>query len=134
MHRVHLTPEEAAELHRRTRAADIKPRTRDRLEMVRLCAAGYRVPEIARLLRVGPQCVRCWLRRYRQGGFEALADRQLDVCVLISSLSSVLGGLGFTSYAAANAFLRPRSGTGRSATRARSTGLPRSATRSFSAT
>jgi transposase len=75
LHRVHLTPEEADELHRRTRAADIKPRTRDRLEMVRLCAAGYRVPEIARLLRVGPQCVRCWLRRYRAGGFEALADR-----------------------------------------------------------
>jgi len=29
----------------------------------------------------------------------------LDFCLLLSSLSSVLGGLGFTAYAAANAFL-----------------------------
>ncbi len=31
--------------------------------------------------------------------------RKLDFCLLTSSLSSVLGGLGFTAYAAANAFL-----------------------------
>ncbi|MEM7356085.1 MAG: condensation domain-containing protein, partial [Acidobacteriota bacterium] len=34
----------------------------------------------------------------------ALADRQLDFCLLTSSLSAVLGGLGFAAYAAANAF------------------------------
>lgn len=75
MHRVELSPEQAEELVRRTRAADIKPRTRDRLEMVRLCAAGYRVPEIARLLRISPNRVRHWLRRYRAGGFDALHDQ-----------------------------------------------------------
>jgi len=35
----------------------------------------------------------------------ALADEQLDFCVLISSLSALLGGLGFVAYAAANAFM-----------------------------
>src|SRR5262249_46298265 len=34
-----------------------------------------------------------------------LADQMLDFFVLTSSMSAVLGGLGFTSYAAANAFL-----------------------------
>jgi acyl transferase domain-containing protein/acyl carrier protein len=34
-----------------------------------------------------------------------LAERELDFCVLMSSLSSILGGLGFVAYAAANAFL-----------------------------
>ena len=75
MHRVELSPEQAEELVHRTRAADIKPRTRDRLEMVRLCAAGYRVPVIARLLRISPNRVRHWLRRYRAGGFDALRDQ-----------------------------------------------------------
>jgi acyl transferase domain-containing protein/acyl carrier protein len=32
-------------------------------------------------------------------------DKPLRACVLMSSLSSVLGGLGFTAYAAANAYL-----------------------------
>ncbi|HEX8572391.1 MAG TPA: SDR family NAD(P)-dependent oxidoreductase [Allosphingosinicella sp.] len=36
---------------------------------------------------------------------EALGDRPLDFCVLMSSLSSVLGGLGFAAYSAANLFL-----------------------------
>ena len=77
MHRIHLTPEQADELHRRTRAAALQPRTRDRLEMVRLCAAGYRVAAIARLLRYSPQRVRGWLRRFRDGGFDALPDRPM---------------------------------------------------------
>ena len=34
-----------------------------------------------------------------------LQDKSLDFCCLFSSLSSILGGLGFSSYAAANAFL-----------------------------
>jgi acyl transferase domain-containing protein/acyl carrier protein len=33
------------------------------------------------------------------------ADHKLDFCFLLSSLSSVLGGLGFTAYAAANLYL-----------------------------
>ena len=35
----------------------------------------------------------------------ALADEPLDFCVLISSLSALLGGLGFVAYAAANAYM-----------------------------
>ena len=35
----------------------------------------------------------------------ALADRTLDFCLLFSSISSVLGGLGFAGYAAANNFI-----------------------------
>ncbi|MCP4663568.1 MAG: acyltransferase domain-containing protein, partial [bacterium] len=35
----------------------------------------------------------------------ALEGRALDFCLLFSSLSSVLGGLGFTGYAAANLFM-----------------------------
>lgn len=36
---------------------------------------------------------------------QALEGRDLDFCLLFSSLSAVLGGLGFCAYAAANAFL-----------------------------
>ncbi len=36
---------------------------------------------------------------------EALQDRELDFCLLLSSLSSVLGGVGFAAYAAANSFM-----------------------------
>ncbi|HEV7509231.1 MAG TPA: SDR family NAD(P)-dependent oxidoreductase [Thermoanaerobaculia bacterium] len=36
---------------------------------------------------------------------EVLGDRRLDFCLLFSSLSSVLGGLGFAAYAAANSYL-----------------------------
>ena len=75
MHRVELTPEQAEDLVRRTRADGVKPRTRDRLEMVRLCAAGFRVSVIAPLLRMHPARVRFWLRRYRAGGFDALHDQ-----------------------------------------------------------
>jgi amino acid adenylation domain-containing protein len=34
-----------------------------------------------------------------------LAKRELDFCMLVSSLSSVLGGLGFAAYAAANSYM-----------------------------
>jgi acyl transferase domain-containing protein/acyl carrier protein len=36
---------------------------------------------------------------------EVLADEYLDFCVLLSSISAVLGGLGFAAYSAANAFM-----------------------------
>jgi acyl transferase domain-containing protein/SAM-dependent methyltransferase len=35
----------------------------------------------------------------------ALADEPLDFCILVSSLSALLGGLGFVAYAGANAYL-----------------------------
>ena len=75
MHRIQLTPEQAAELQRRTRDPHVKPRTRDRLEMVRLCAAGYPVTTIAPLLCTSPVRVRYWLRRFRDHGFDGLPDR-----------------------------------------------------------
>ncbi|WP_019424902.1 type I polyketide synthase [Paenibacillus sp. OSY-SE] len=34
-----------------------------------------------------------------------LADREADVCILFSSIASVLGGLGFSAYSAANLFM-----------------------------
>jgi acyl transferase domain-containing protein len=36
---------------------------------------------------------------------EVLRDRPLDFCMVVSSLSSVLGGVNFAAYAAANAYL-----------------------------
>lgn len=75
MYSVRLKEAEREELQRRTRAAEIKPRTRDRLEMVRLSDAGWRVPQIARHLRVSPQRVRFWLHRFLEAGFDALADQ-----------------------------------------------------------
>lgn len=75
MYRVHLTEEQREELKQRTRAADIKPRTRDRLEMIRLLDAGWRIPRIAQHLRVSPRRVRFWVRRFLEGGFEALPDQ-----------------------------------------------------------
>lgn len=36
---------------------------------------------------------------------EVLAGMQLDFCVIMSSLASILGGLGYSAYAAANAFI-----------------------------
>jgi acyl carrier protein len=36
---------------------------------------------------------------------EVLADRPLDFCLIVSSLSTVTGGAGYTTYAAANMFM-----------------------------
>ena len=36
---------------------------------------------------------------------EVLQGRELDFCLLLSSLSAVLGGLGFTAYSAANVYM-----------------------------
>jgi acyl transferase domain-containing protein/acyl carrier protein len=36
---------------------------------------------------------------------EVLQDRELDFCLLLSSLSATLGGLGFTAYSAANIYM-----------------------------
>ncbi len=50
---------------------------------------------------------------------QALGDRQLDVCLATSSISCILGGLGYAAYAAANHFM-----DGFAANRRRSTGRP----------
>jgi transposase len=72
---VQLTEVQREELHRRTRATDLKPRTRDRLEMVRLADAGWGPPQIARHLRISPRRVRFWLQQFLKAGFDALPDQ-----------------------------------------------------------
>ena len=74
MYRVHLTEEQRQELKRRMRARDAMPRTRDRLEMVRLADLGWSIPRIARHLDISEVRVRYWVKRFLCGGFAALPD------------------------------------------------------------
>jgi transposase len=75
VYRVELSDEQQEELQRRTRAPGIRPRTRDRLEMVRLSHSGRRVPQIARHLGISEKRVRHWIKTFLADGFEALTDR-----------------------------------------------------------
>lgn len=75
MYRIELSDEQRQELQGRCRAAGLPPRTRDRLEMVRLSAAGWRVPRIATHLGLCEKRVRHWIKRYLTGGFDALPDQ-----------------------------------------------------------
>lgn len=75
LYRVHLTEAQRQELQRRSRAADIKPRTRDRLEIVRLADAGWSIPKIAAHLRISEVRVRYWIKRFLTAGFDALPDQ-----------------------------------------------------------
>src|SRR5437867_3975083 len=63
------------ELNRRAQAPDTKPRTRTRLEMVRLSDAGWSIPKIARHFGLSQRCVRLWIKAYLTGGFDALPDQ-----------------------------------------------------------
>lgn len=74
MYRIHLSEEQRLELKRRARSRKTAPRTRDRLEMVRLSDAGFSVPRIARHLRICKPRVRYWVTRFLESGFEALPD------------------------------------------------------------
>jgi transposase len=73
--RVELTPAQRAELRVRTRQPGLAPRTRDRLEMVRLADAGWGVPRIARHLGCHEQTVRTHVKGFLAAGFGALPDR-----------------------------------------------------------
>ena len=53
MYRVTLEEAERQELHQRTHQRGLAPRTRERIEMVRLSDAGWSIPEIARHLGQG---------------------------------------------------------------------------------
>src|SRR5687768_2507041 len=75
MYRVHLTETQRDELQQRAHAPGVMPRTRDRLEMVRLADAGFSIPRIAQLLRISEPRVRHWIKRFLDGGFEALPDQ-----------------------------------------------------------
>lgn len=75
LYRVRLTEADREELQRRTRTANLKPRTRDRLEMLRMADAGWRIPQIAAHFRIGARRVRVWIKRYLEEGFDALPDQ-----------------------------------------------------------
>lgn len=74
MYRVVLNDETRSELIRRARQPKIAPKTRDRLEMLRLSDAGWSIPRIARHLCYHEQTVRHWIKVFLREGFEALAD------------------------------------------------------------
>ena len=75
MYRVHLTDAQRDELEQRAHDPRTQPRTRDRLEMVRLAATGWSVPQIARHFRCHEETVRPWLKAFLARGFDALADQ-----------------------------------------------------------
>lgn len=75
MYRVSLTAQERQELNQRAHQGDIAPSTRDRLEMVRLSDAGWRIPQIARHLGQHPQTVRSWIKAFLAEGFDGLANQ-----------------------------------------------------------
>lgn len=75
MYRVELSDEQQRELQRRAHAPGIRPRTRDRLEMVRFSHSGRSVPQIARHLGVSEKRVRHWIKTFLAKGFAALTDR-----------------------------------------------------------
>jgi transposase len=71
---VTLSPEQAAQLRRQLHERDLEPRTRMRLECVRLSDKGLSVPQIAELLEVHQATVREALHRFGTAGFDALPD------------------------------------------------------------
>ncbi len=76
MYRVTLTVEEVAELRRRCHEPKTKPKTRDRLEMIRLANAGWSIPRIARHLALTQSRVRHWVKAFLAGGFDALQSKK----------------------------------------------------------
>ena len=75
MYRVHLTDAQLEELERRAHERGVMPRTRDRLEMVRLSHAGFSIPQIAQYLQISEKRVRHYIKAFLTEGFEALPDR-----------------------------------------------------------
>lgn len=75
MYRVRLTDAQREELQRRAHENGVRPRTRDRLEMVRLSDAGWSVPTIAAHLAIHEQRVRHYIKAFLAEGFDALPDR-----------------------------------------------------------
>ncbi len=75
MYRVRLNDAARKELHRRAHAPSVQPRTRDRLEMVRLSDAGWSVPKIARHFGLSERCVRHWIKTFLSDSFDALSDK-----------------------------------------------------------
>ena len=62
-------------MQRRARERVIAPALRDRLEMIRLSALGWRIPKIARYLDKHEQTVRKYIKAFLEAGWDALPDR-----------------------------------------------------------
>ena len=75
MYRVRLGEQARQELRRRAHEAGVMPRTRDRLEMVRLSDAGWSIPRIAQHFGMSERCVRRWIKTFLAEGFDALPDK-----------------------------------------------------------
>lgn len=75
MIRVALTAAQRDELRARTHEPGVAPRTRDRLEMIRLADAGWPVPRIAGHLGCHEQTVRKYVKAFLAEGFASLPDR-----------------------------------------------------------
>ena len=75
MYQVRLTEQQRLELKQRAHDPAVKPRTRDRLEMVRLSDAGFSIPQIAKHLEISEVRVRFWIKGFLAGGFAALPDQ-----------------------------------------------------------
>lgn len=76
MYRVTLTDEQIADLNRHCQDSQTKPRTRERLEMVRLANAGWNIPKIARHFARTESRVRHWIKNFLVQGFDALEDKK----------------------------------------------------------
>jgi len=75
MYRVTLTDQQRTQLNLRAHQTGIAPSTRDRLEMVRLCDAGWSIPRIALHLGQHEQTVRAWIKAFLTAGFDALTNQ-----------------------------------------------------------
>src|SRR5258707_15886994 len=75
MLRIQLSLGRRDELRARPRQPGLAPRTRDRLEMIRLADAGWRVPRVARPLGYHEQTTRQYLQAFLAEGFDRLPDR-----------------------------------------------------------
>jgi transposase len=75
MFRVSLSEGQRAELRRRAHESGVRSTIRDRLEMVRLCDAGWSVPRIGQYLGAHEQTVRRYVKAYLAQGFAGLAPR-----------------------------------------------------------
>jgi transposase len=75
MYQVKLDEDARQELHRRAHQPDVAPRTRDRLEMVRLSDKGWSIPKIARHLNQHEQTVRYWIKLFLLESFDGLDDK-----------------------------------------------------------
>ncbi|HEV2121853.1 MAG TPA: helix-turn-helix domain-containing protein, partial [Chloroflexota bacterium] len=63
-------------MNRRCRDSKTRPRTRDRLEMLRLAHAGWSIPRIARHFGRTESRVRHWIKSFLAEGFQALEGKK----------------------------------------------------------